>query len=230
MIANKGSSEDDPKVDAADGEFDVEQAGLNTVILERDELQDNLDALRIELSDAKSKLSTTQADLATAQGALDTANNGLHDANSELFGVRLDLNAREAVSNAFDAKVTTTLERRETFWREKVEALEKEKDIMGKALMRQWGREECGPPTIVDGVEYQPFRYKYAGKGDMTQILLKKDKGETENKENKKKDEEIQPKIPLRPRATASAKAEARARMRARKLAESVLGSSPRRV
>ncbi|KAH0565867.1 hypothetical protein GP486_000724 [Trichoglossum hirsutum] len=51
--------------------------------------------------------------------------------------------------------LTESMKSRENYWKEKVDTMKKEREVMAKVLMHQWGREECGYS------EPQLYRYKY---------------------------------------------------------------------
>jgi hypothetical protein len=101
---------------------------LNEAVLDRDEAHDALQRANIDLT-------RTRAELATAQRAL------------------ADI---QAVNATLDVRVAEASQRREKAWREKYEALERERQVMAKALLHQWGREETG----IQEPQRYAFKYK----------------------------------------------------------------------
>ncbi|KAK7516995.1 uncharacterized protein IWZ02DRAFT_35406 [Phyllosticta citriasiana] len=61
----------------------------------------------------------------------------------------------ETVNRAMDERMQEMLKAKEDEWRTKYDALGKEKKAFGRALMQEWGREECGQATP------QKYRYKF---------------------------------------------------------------------
>ncbi|KAI9863707.1 MAG: hypothetical protein M1813_003730 [Trichoglossum hirsutum] len=61
----------------------------------------------------------------------------------------------EQSSRELKKSLAESMKSRETYWKDKVDAMKKEREVMAKVLMHQWGREECGYS------EPQLYRYKY---------------------------------------------------------------------
>ena len=96
----------------------------------------------------------------------DEAQDALEQSRTALAAAEAALADAAAVNAALDARVAETLRAREQSWRERWAAAERERRVMAKALLHQWGREEVG--RAVDG-EAQMYAYKYlvrAGKGE----------------------------------------------------------------
>jgi chromosome segregation ATPase len=62
----------------------------------------------------------------------------------------------EAINAQFDKAVNDMMRGKEREWRARFEALKKERGVMGKVLMKEWGEKECGVMEPVQG-----YRYKY---------------------------------------------------------------------
>lgn len=93
----------------------------------------------------------------------------------DLEHAREELEAIREVNRAFDMRIADALRKREEGWRvklreaklkirsleEKVGHLEEDRQVMAKALLNQWGREECG---IEDKKAAQRYAYQFASK------------------------------------------------------------------
>ena len=109
-------------------EQENQQAKLNTAILERDEARD-------AVADLQAQLTATLQDLEAA---------------------RQKLVVHEQVNEALDNKISSSIRKREEYWRGRLEQAEKERRVMAKTLLRQWGREEVGIEE-----PNQRYRYRY---------------------------------------------------------------------
>lgn len=141
-----------------------------TLRSEVEKLSSELKTLRILESTAKDDNARLMTQLsvyemqaretATAHATLHVQIAGLRN---ELEATRGELQTLRDTNAAFDARLSLAVRRREEYWtarreawdveREKIAA---EKTLMGKALMRQWGREECG----ISREERQAFVYR----------------------------------------------------------------------
>lgn len=109
--------------------------------------------IEIELRSAIRVLNTR---LSTANAALKTARTETLEARQKVE----DAHATNALVNAeLEARFAEMVEARETEWRRRVSLLFRERDMMGKALMWGWGREEVG--IKAEGEREQGYRYKY---------------------------------------------------------------------
>lgn len=143
------SSVQEPK--ALQSEVEAKQIELNTAILERDALRDDLEAQQSTLNAAILERDDAQDALTTAQSSLLQAQEALAD--------------QEAVAMAIDAKVSAAIAKREAYWRGRLEASEQERQVMVKALLRQWGREEVGVTEGVEDLEgRQGYEYQFVTK------------------------------------------------------------------
>ena len=136
-------------------ELESKQVALNEAILERDGAKDSLEARassnqqesdQAALNDAILERDAAQDSLHTAQADLEAARTELAELKSELSDLRI-------ISSTVDVRISDAIRKRESYWRQRVEGMEKEKKFMAKALMRMWGREEVG---VED-----PQRYAY---------------------------------------------------------------------
>lgn len=106
-------------------------------------------------------------DVETLRHENDFLRSEMESLKSEAETQRLDF---EAVNKAMDERLAATLSKmlkersknivgkRDEQWIENVAKLKNEKDFMGKVLMREWGRQECG---VVEEKENQTFRYQF---------------------------------------------------------------------
>jgi hypothetical protein len=103
---------------------------LNEAVLDRDEARDALQRAQLDLEQSRAELTTLQQTLADIQ----------------------------AVNATLDVRVAEASQRRENAWRDKFNELERERQVMAKALLHQWGREETGIQ------EPQLYAYKFPPK------------------------------------------------------------------
>lgn len=161
----------------------IEKAGLRRAL---DGLRTEVETLRGAVEGRKKELSssTDEPDGVYADEHTDTFSSP-DSRSSELESLRralrdADLSAKAAqedarrareetaalkkdfisVNHAMDERMLQALRTREKEWRRKMNALEKEKKVLGRALLHQWGREEVG-----EG-EPQGYRYKFVKKSD----------------------------------------------------------------
>ncbi|KAL8731990.1 MAG: hypothetical protein Q9181_004106 [Wetmoreana brouardii] len=67
----------------------------------------------------------------------------------------------EEINREMDKRTEKLMEEREREWRRRIKVMFKEREVMAKALMGAWGREECGE---TNGGGKQKYRYKYVDK------------------------------------------------------------------
>jgi len=80
------------------------------------------------------------------------------DLHARVDDARNELDNLHAANAEMDQRVAESLRKREDTWKAKEMAWQTERRVMGKALLRQWGREECG---IEIDKENQRYRYQY---------------------------------------------------------------------
>ena len=105
-----------------------------------------VDALRHELSGYETLLrqQKDQAEAAREQSRL---------ATEEAAKLRAEFNV---VSAAMDRKVKEIIDARDVEWVKKIQLLDKDRQVMAKVLLREWGRAELGKTAP------QVYRYRYA--------------------------------------------------------------------
>jgi myosin protein heavy chain len=90
----------------------------------------------------------------------------------ENTSLRSSLEDQEAINTAMDEKLASMLSklmkekaksvvsRRDGQWQDSVGQVQNEKELLGRVLLRQWGREELGITDEKQG-ERQPYQYRY---------------------------------------------------------------------
>ncbi|GAM83942.1 hypothetical protein ANO11243_019320 [Dothideomycetidae sp. 11243] len=137
-------------------------------------LQAQLDAAQAELRQARDEAAVSKAALevlrsermtSSAEGDRSAGEEQLRlserkrlELHSLLEELRDELDGLRTANAEMDARVASALGRREERWLAKQLEWERERKIMAKALLRQWGREECG----IETREEQKYRYRYA--------------------------------------------------------------------
>lgn len=118
---------------------------------------------RLETS---SDLQVTVSGLETQLAQLRTTNESLQsqiDAQEEDFeavNAAMDEKLAAMVSKVMKERARTVVGRRDGQWAETVGKVQTDKELLGKVLLRQWGREEIGIADEKRG-EKQPYGYKY---------------------------------------------------------------------
>ncbi|KAK4959500.1 hypothetical protein LTR66_013090 [Elasticomyces elasticus] len=110
------------------------------------------------LDDAKEALQQSQTQLQSIQTECDDALRKLKQTTDELATLK---EVHAEVNEALDAKICATLKRREKYWVARMDEMAREREVMAKTLLRQWGREDCG---VAAGGAPQEFEYRYAGR------------------------------------------------------------------
>ena len=136
-------------------EVEAKQTALNEAILERDAARDELSTLTTSQHQQSSQAALNDAILErdSAQDSLQSTQGDLEAAKAELVELKSELSDLRIMNSALDVRVSDAIRKREVYWRQRVDDMEKEKKFMAKALMRMWGREEVG---VED-----PQRYAY---------------------------------------------------------------------
>jgi hypothetical protein len=118
------------------------------------------------------KLKTTEESHSDFKSTISDLKDQLNASRMENATLRSSLEDQEAINTAMDEKLAKLLTKvmkeraksvvgkRDGQWQESVGQVQGEKELMGKVLLRQWGREEVG---IVDekGGEKQVYKYQY---------------------------------------------------------------------
>ncbi|KAF2754737.1 hypothetical protein EJ05DRAFT_131799 [Pseudovirgaria hyperparasitica] len=105
-----------------------------------------------EHQDGSEALIAIRTALQAQQEATAAARADAATARAELVAFKED---NEAVNSAFDERIQAFMREREQKWRERLQAALKDRHSMTKALMHEWGRDECGLGNP------QLYQYKY---------------------------------------------------------------------
>ncbi|SMR57165.1 unnamed protein product [Zymoseptoria tritici ST99CH_3D1] len=141
----EGNKTSEQELNIVRAELDAKQSELNEAILERDEAQDDLEAMQ-----AGAEASRTEKSILEAVRA------ELEVSQAEKAGLKTRLTDLETLNIELDRKVSETLRNREQYWKQRLEKSDEERKLMAKALLHQWGREEVGIEIP------QRFAYKYS--------------------------------------------------------------------
>ncbi|KAF2172621.1 hypothetical protein M409DRAFT_49174 [Zasmidium cellare ATCC 36951] len=120
----------------------------------RETSQDELEVVRAELEAKQTELNEAILERDEAKDSLQSRESTEADLQAEIDDMKL-------VNAELDARITEKMQRREKYWREKLEEADKERALMAKALLHQWGREEVGIESP------QMYAYKYLKKGSI---------------------------------------------------------------
>ncbi|KAJ4349319.1 hypothetical protein N0V95_004687 [Ascochyta clinopodiicola] len=161
-------------------ELDYAIQSLSAVGQLDDTQNEEIESLRAiiknQIADAKALNSSHASALSSLRTAHDAALTALRSQVSTLQQ-RLDTQTRdhEAINAAMDEQLShllsklmkerarTVVGKRDGQWEEVQKSAAFEKELLGKVLLRQWGREECGIAEEKRG-QKQLFEYKYVAK------------------------------------------------------------------
>jgi myosin protein heavy chain len=104
-----------------------------------------------------------KADAKAASQELESLRAEMEAQQKEFEVVNRDMNERFAalLKPLMKEKTKNAIENRDSKWQESFEKLQQERDLMGKVLMREWGKQECG--RAKKG-EAQAYRYHFPRK------------------------------------------------------------------
>jgi myosin protein heavy chain len=102
-----------------------------------------------------STLTSLRSEIATLQSRLDT-----QATDHEAINRAMDEQLSHLLSKLMKERARTVVGKRDGQWEEVQKNAASEKELLGKVLMRQWGREECGSAEEKRG-QKQLFEYKY---------------------------------------------------------------------
>lgn len=115
-----------------------------------------------ELAVMRAELEAKQSEINTVILDRNDAHDSLQAATAQNKDLQAKLSDLESINAALDTRVSEALRQREKYWRDKFEAVKRERELMAKALLHQWGQDEVGVghPQI--------YAYKYLQKDDDT--------------------------------------------------------------
>ncbi|EUC46985.1 hypothetical protein COCMIDRAFT_25040 [Bipolaris oryzae ATCC 44560] len=146
---------------------------IRTQLADIKALKSEVSALRKEVKTHKStrsgSSSPTISTLESTISALRTENASLQsllatkEADHEAVNKAMDEKLAALLSKVMKEKAKTLVGKRDGQWSESVRELESEREMLGKVVMRQWGREELGIEEEREAKDgKQTYRYKYA--------------------------------------------------------------------
>ncbi|KAH4160204.1 hypothetical protein HBH43_176500 [Parastagonospora nodorum] len=100
----------------------------------------------------KEEISTLRSEKCALQASLE---------DQEAVNVAMDEKLAKVLSKLMKERARTVVGKRDGQWQESVGQVQNDKELMGKVLLRQWGREELGIADEDHG-EKQTYQYKYA--------------------------------------------------------------------
>jgi myosin protein heavy chain len=109
------------------------------------DLESAMDGLKEEIGTLRSEKSALQARLE----------------DQEAVNIAMDEKLAKALSRLMKERARTVVGKRDGQWQESVGQVQNDKELMGRVLLRQWGREELGIADEDHG-EKQTYQYKYS--------------------------------------------------------------------
>ncbi|KAF1943955.1 hypothetical protein EJ02DRAFT_341923 [Clathrospora elynae] len=129
-------------------------------------LKVQMTTLRTEKTSLGERLHLLEMELETQVTTLRTENMSLRERlqdqeqDFEAINKAMDEKLAAMVSKVMKERAKTVVGKRDGQWVEKVGRVQTDKELMGKVLMRQWGREEVGVADETGGSK-QGYKYKY---------------------------------------------------------------------
>jgi hypothetical protein len=112
-------------------------------------------ALQASLTAAQSSLAVAQSHTEAAQRQTAAAQRETAETRQEMHALREDF---ASINSSVDERIKEIMKAREAEWERRFERLQKEKGLMGRVLMGEWGQKELGLS------EPQAYRYKFTSK------------------------------------------------------------------
>lgn len=164
--------EDSTTLPTDDKEKDVEIENLQKIIRQQVSATKTLKSEMTALRKENKSLKTSTESFSDLQSTIDTLESELEALRTQNTSLQESLEDQEAINAAMDEKLATMLSKlmkeraktvvgkRDGQWAESVSKVQDEREILGKVLLRQWGREEVGIANEKQG-EPQVYKYKY---------------------------------------------------------------------
>jgi chromosome segregation ATPase len=111
--------------------------------------------LQASLTAAQSSLAASQSHTEAAQRQTTAAQKETSETRQEMQTLREDF---AAINSTVDERIKEIMRAREAEWERRFERLQREKGVMGRVLMGEWGQKELGVS------EPQAYRYKFVKK------------------------------------------------------------------
>ncbi|KAF2023692.1 hypothetical protein EK21DRAFT_80283 [Setomelanomma holmii] len=151
-----------------DGEIASFREIIRKQVVEMKTLKSETNTLRKDNKKLKSAAEAKydfEATIASLKGELDTLrkeNAALHSNrdDQEAINTAMDEKLASMLSKLMKDKAKTVVGKRDGQWQESVGTVQSEKELLGRVLLRQWGREELGIADEKHG-ERQTYQYQY---------------------------------------------------------------------
>lgn len=125
-----------------------ENKKLRSIFESSSDLQSTIEALEIQLDTLRTQNSVLQSRLDAQQEDVEAVNKAMDERLAAML------------SKILKERAKTVVGKRDGQWVESVGKVQTEKEMLGKVLLRQWGREEVGVADEKHG-ERQGYAYKY---------------------------------------------------------------------
>jgi chromosome segregation ATPase len=169
LVEEDESSDDDTTISTTTTkEKDIEITKLREIIRKQ---VSEMKTLKIETTTLRTECKTLRL-AAESQSDVEDLKDEVKTLRSQNATLQTSLEDQEAVNAAMDEKLASMLSKvmkeraktvvgkRDGQWQESVGQVQTEKELLGKVLLRQWGREEVGIAKEKQG-EKQSYKYKY---------------------------------------------------------------------
>jgi hypothetical protein len=129
------------------------QSTISTLQAKVKELSTTNTTLKMDLQSTTDVLSKTHQMVKIAELETKAALREKQKVSTEL---KMLIEKTDAINVQFDKAVNELMREKEREWRARFQALKKERGVMSKVLMKEWGEKECGTMEPNQG-----YRYKY---------------------------------------------------------------------
>ncbi|ORX92830.1 hypothetical protein BCR34DRAFT_580855 [Clohesyomyces aquaticus] len=134
----------------------------NSSLRRENEAKNNIHTELFELREINSSLKTQVATLQLETSTVREENSALRE-NAEKVNKQIDERLAGMLKNLVKERARSVVRKRDEQWVETMgefRDLKEEREIIGRVLMREWGRQECGVAREEEG-EKQGYRFKY---------------------------------------------------------------------
>jgi hypothetical protein len=169
LAEEQESSDEDTTISMTTAkEKDIEITKLREIIRkqvsEMKTLRTDITSLRIECktlklaAESRSDIEDLRDEIKTLRAQNITLQTSLED--QEAVNAAMDEKLASLLSRVMKERAKTVVGKRDGQWQESVGQVQSEKELLGKVLLRQWGREEVGIAQEKQG-EKQNYKYQY---------------------------------------------------------------------
>ncbi|MCJ1316042.1 hypothetical protein MMC15_001362 [Xylographa vitiligo] len=121
-----------------------------------------------DTTELRSAIRVLSSKLKTAQDELLRAQEDVHHLRREADDQKREQRERdqdqEVVNRALEEQFADAVETREREWRRRIRVVLRDREVMGKALLHGWGKEEVGVREREDGEKGMGYRYRFVQK------------------------------------------------------------------